>query len=141
MYTLTVDGDVTHPLKLGIDDLRKLPTETVVFTEHGGQRKTYRGPLLIDVLGQAGVAIAEHVRGKALGVAVDVIASDGYSVVLGLGEVEPSISGRTILVAYAADDQPLGPGVGPVRLIIQDDKKQARAERMVAEIKVVDLAK
>jgi DMSO/TMAO reductase YedYZ molybdopterin-dependent catalytic subunit len=138
-YTLAVTGDVPHSLKLQLDDLRKLPLLSVPLKEHDGTTKNYQGVALTEVLKMAGVAVADHVRGKALAVCVEALAEDGYSVAFGLGEIEPSISGRTIILAYSADNQPLGPSVGPVRLVVGDDKKQARCERMVTEIHVIDL--
>jgi DMSO/TMAO reductase YedYZ molybdopterin-dependent catalytic subunit len=140
-FTLSVDGDVPQPLKLTMEDLQKLPRVETPLKEHDGTVKNYEGAPLTEVLKLAGVAVGDHVRGKALGVGIEVIASDGYSVIFGLGEVEPSISGRTIIVAYAVENQPLGPSVGPIRIVVGDDKKPARCERMVTEIKVIDLSK
>ena len=139
--SLTVDGDVPHVLTLQLEDLRKLPHQVVLLKEHDGTTKNYEGVALIEILKLAGVVVADHVRGKALAIGIDAIAEDGYSVIFGLGEVEPSISGRTIILAWSADNQLLGAGMGPFRLVVGDDKKQARCERMVIEIRVIDLAK
>jgi DMSO/TMAO reductase YedYZ molybdopterin-dependent catalytic subunit len=138
---LSVTGDVRQPLKLQLDDLKKLHHVKVALKEHDGSIKSYQGAPLGDVLAMAGVVTGDHIKGKALAICVEVTASDGYAVALGLGETEPTISGKDIILGYAVDGQPLGAGVGPIRLVIGDDKKQARCVRMVTGIRVTDLSK
>ena len=140
-YALAVDGDVSQALHLGLPDLDKLDHVKVALREHDGTLNNYEGAPIGAVLAKAGLAIGDHVRGKELAGYVLVKAQDGYEVVFGLGELEPTISGRTIVLAYRMDGNALIPSAGPVRLVVEDDKKQARCVRMVTELTVVKLRK
>jgi len=137
-YSLSVSGDGVRSAKLTVADLEKLDQVKASVHEHDGSVASYEGPTLYDVLKQSGVVVADH-PGKAMSAYVAVTASDGYEVVFGLGEAVPAISGRTIILADHMDGKPLPENVGPVRLIVDGDKAQARCIRMVTGIKLVQL--
>jgi len=137
---VTIDGDVASPKHFGLDDLAKFKQVTVSLTEHDGTASKYQGVEVSDLLKDAGISAGEH-PGKAVATYVSVIASDGYQVVFGLGELTQMISGRTIILATSMNGKPLGANVGPFRIVVKDDKVQARCIRMVSELKVVQLRK
>lgn len=139
-YSLAVTGDVNSPLSLSTAQLAEIGKTKVSLKEHDGSTSEYIGVPLIDVLAKAGATVGDKLRGKALATYVVVEAQDGYRVAFGLGELEPGISGRTVILAYEKAGHHLEDKVGPVRLVIADDKKQARCVRMVARIRVVKLA-
>ncbi len=138
--SVNVTGDVQKSLTLAVQDLIKHDAVTVDLHEKDGSMAKYKGVQLFDLLKDAGVAAGDH-PGKAMAIMVTVVASDGYQVVFGLGELTPTISGRTIILAYEADGKPLGPNAGPFRLVIAGDKMPARCIRMVTEIRVTQLRK
>jgi DMSO/TMAO reductase YedYZ molybdopterin-dependent catalytic subunit len=138
--TVSVDGDVASPKHYGLDELAKFKQVTVSLTEHDGTASKYEGVEVSDLLKDAGVSAGEH-PGKAVAIYVSAIASDGYQVVFGLGELTQMISGRMIILATSMNGKPLGANFGPFRVVVKDDKVQARCIRMVTELKVVQLRK
>ncbi len=120
--------------------LEKYKAVAVDMKDHDGSVIHYQGPLLADVLKDAGVSAGQH-PGKAVAIYVSVVASDGYQVVFGLGELTPMISGRNIILAYRGNGKPLGENVGPLRVVVEGDKVQARCIRMVTELRVGKLRK
>ena len=103
-------------------------------TEHGPQQAEFEGPLLWTVLAQANAvdpAMArEQVRQSVL-----ITGSDGYSAVLGLGEISPSFEGKQVIIAERMDGQPLGPG--HLRLVVPGDRRGGRSVRDVAGIAIL----
>ena len=60
-----------------------------------------------------------------------VEAADGYRVVFALPELDPAFTERVVLLADHRDGQPLTPAEGPLRLVVPDEKRQARWVRQV----------
>jgi DMSO/TMAO reductase YedYZ molybdopterin-dependent catalytic subunit len=139
-YRLSVSGDGLTPTSLSIAELEALPAQKASVHQADGTIAVYAGPSLIDVLKKAGLTVGNH-PGKAMSAYVSVTASDAYEVVFGLGEVIPTISGRSILLATSMNGKPLAENDGPVRVVVDGDKAMARSERMVTGIKLVQLRK
>jgi DMSO/TMAO reductase YedYZ molybdopterin-dependent catalytic subunit len=139
--TITVAGDVSTPLTLTADDLAQLPRESVEIEEQGGEKVTYEGVPLQEILQAAGIAFGREMRGKALAGYVLASARDGYEVVFGLGELDPGLGGTRILVADRRDGKALFPYQGPIRLVVPADKEGARSVRMLEKLQVVKLRK
>jgi DMSO/TMAO reductase YedYZ molybdopterin-dependent catalytic subunit len=137
---LKVTGDVGKPVSFTMDQLQKLKPAKAQLKEHDGTTSTYEGVSVSDVLSAASVSASEH-PGKAVAIYVSAVASDEYQVVFGLGELTPDISGRNIVLAWKANGKPLGPNIGPLRIVVEGDKVQARCIRMVTELRVGQLRK
>ncbi|HEY3780033.1 MAG TPA: molybdopterin-dependent oxidoreductase [Fimbriimonadaceae bacterium] len=133
---LDVTGEVPKALHLTMEDLQKMTHVKLDLKEHDGTTASYEGVPINEVLAAAGFQMAEHMRGKELAEYVLAHAQDDYEVVYGMGETEPSISGRTIIIAWSANDKALGAGVGPLRIVVEGDKKQARCIRMLTKLTV-----
>ncbi len=133
---VVVDGKSFDVSKAQIE---KLPTHDVELKEHDGTISHCTGPLVVDLLATVGIATGDHVRGKELATYVLAKASDGYEVVYGLAELEPSISGRNTILAYLSNGKSLIPSQGPLRVVIEGIKMQAPEIRMVIELDVVHL--
>jgi DMSO/TMAO reductase YedYZ molybdopterin-dependent catalytic subunit len=133
---LVVAGDVSNPLSLSADDLRQLPRTTVTVTnEHQGDSKeVYEGVLLSVLLKQAG---APQLRGPTMAAYALAEGSDGYRVSFSLAELDPGFQDSQVLVADTMNGQPLGDKVGPLRLVVPQDKRPARWVRMLRSIKVM----
>jgi len=138
---LTIAGDISSPLQLKADDLAKMPRETVSVREEDGTTVQYEGVPLKEVLAHAGAPLGKNLRGKALSTYVLAKAHDGYAVVFGLAEVDPSFANETILVADKQDGKPLFGYQGPLRLVCPNDKAGARSVRMLETLEIVRLRK
>lgn len=118
-------------------DLLAFPQETIDLDSHGVV-VTYAGPLLFEVLGLAGAPESAAMHGAALAKVVRITASDGYQVVLSLGETDPGLrAARTIVAAPPAlvdADRPAG-----FRVIVEDELRPARSVYGVTRIEILDL--
>lgn len=101
-----------------------------------GQEHRFEGVPLVHLLDLAGAPTGPALRGEALSTIVLITARDGYQVVLSLGEADPALSGRTIVVADAKDGAPLSGEEGPYWLIVVGDRRAARSARMIERIEI-----
>jgi hypothetical protein len=133
--TLLVTGDANHsPLNLSLTDFRALPhVDVKVHNGHTNTDESYSGVPLAALLAKVHAPLGENLRGKALNNYVIATASDGYSVVLSLGEIDLSFHGGQIVIADARDGQPLTTS-GPYQLIVPEDKRPARWVRNLVTI-------
>ncbi|MGA3040539.1 MAG: molybdopterin-dependent oxidoreductase [Bryobacteraceae bacterium] len=138
---LTVDGDVATPLTLTAADLAKMPHETATLAAMDGKKTAFEGVPLIEILEKAGVPFGKEMRGKALAGYVLVEAQDGYQVVFSMGELDPGLAGARVIVVDRHEGQPLSAREGPIRLVVESDKRPARSVRMVERLHVVALRK
>lgn len=138
---LVVSGDVSNSLTLNASDLASMPRERVDVTEQDGEKTTYEGVPLQEILKKAGIPFGREMRGKALAGYVLAEAKDGYAVVFGLGELDPDLGGTRVIVGDKRDGKPLFEYQGPVRLVIPGDKEGARSVRMLEKLEVVKLRK
>ena len=134
---LTVTGEVKTPLKLSLAELEAMPAQTVNATDHDGSTASYEGVSLHEILLRAGVPQGESLRGDALQLCVLVKAADGYKVALSLAELDPQFTDKTVLLAYRRDGRELDAKTGPLRLVLPNEKRQARWVREVTELEVV----
>jgi hypothetical protein len=117
-------------------DLAKLPavSEHIAFqTEHGSRAADYAGPRLWDLLQSAGLAEAAAPR-DLLRDAILVTGSDGYAVVIAIGEIEPHFEGKSIILAQKMNGAPLSGG--EMRLAVPGDRHGGRSVRDVVRIEV-----
>lgn len=133
---VTIGGDVETPFSVDVAALKALPRTTLEVNDHG-QAHTYEGVLMSVLLGRAGVPLGEALRGRALSTYVLVTARDEYRVVFSIGEMDPALSKRTIILADTIDGQPLTAEQGPIRLVVGDDTRPARSVRQVSGVRVV----
>lgn len=103
-----------------------------------GERHVCRGPRLADVLINAGAPSGEALRGAALRRGVLVVGTDGYAVLFSLAELDPGFGGGNVILADRCDDKVLAPQDGPVRLVVERDKRPARSVRQVVRIEWVN---
>ena len=136
---LKITGDVPKPLTLTVDDLAKMPRDTVSIPEEGGAKVAYEGVQLREILKLAGMPQGHDMRGKALAMYFVAKGHDGYQVVFTPGEVDPDFGNESILVADKREDKALFAYQGPFRLVVPNDKAGARGVRMLEVIEVVRL--
>lgn len=138
---LAITGDLAAPLTLTLDDLAKMPRQTVRIPNPDGSMAVYEGVALVDVLKKAGVPLGGELRGKALSNYVLAKASDGYQVIFTPGEIDPSFGNQIILIADHRDGAPLSGNQGSLRLVVPNDKEGARSVRMLETLEFVRLRK
>lgn len=135
-YSLSVGGEVERPLKLTPADLAKLPRRAVSAKDHDGKEATFEGLELGEVLKLAGVKFGEQMRGKSLALFLVVDAADNYRAVFALPELDHAFTDRVILLADKRDGKPLAAAEGPLRIVVPDEKRQARWVRQVTALTI-----
>jgi len=103
---------------------------------HTNADESYSGVRLFDLLAKVGAPLGNELRGKALANYVVAKGSDGYRVVLALGEVDPSFHPGEVLVADSMNGQPLDAHSGPFKLVVTEDKRPARSVRNLVSIEL-----
>jgi DMSO/TMAO reductase YedYZ molybdopterin-dependent catalytic subunit len=134
---LRVRGEIKTPLSLTVAEIKSRPSATAHAKDHSGKIAAYEGVSLSAILQQAGVPLGEALRGDALQLCVVVRAADGYKAVFALAELDPAMTDKQVILAFRKDDADLDPATGPLRLVIPDEKQQARWVRQVTELEVV----
>ena len=135
--SLAIGGAVERPLQLHLADLEKMPHVSVAVKEHDGSTATYEGVLVAELLKSAGAASGEKMRGPNMVSYLLAEAKDGYRVIFALAELDPAFTDSEVIVAFARNGKPLAEGQGPLRIIVPQDKRQARWIRMVQKLEVV----
>lgn len=133
---LTVGGEVATPLKLTAADLAKLPHRSLRAKAHDGKEASFDGIELNDVLKLAGVKFGEQLRGKDLALFLVVSAADGYHAVFALPEIDHAFSDRIVILADRRDGKPLAEKEGPLRIVVPDEKREARWVRQVVSFTI-----
>lgn len=135
--SVKISGEVITSLTIDEAGFKTYAQTTVVRKDRDGKDHTYGGVVLADILTKAGVTLGKALMGENLTKYVLVEASDGYQVVFALPELDKDFADRTIILANQVDGQPLAPGDGPFRMIVQNEKKPARCIKQVTSIKVM----
>ncbi len=89
-----------------------------------------------EVLKLAGVKFGKEAKGSHLNSFLIVEAADNYRVVFAMSELESDLTDKVILLADSRDGKPLSKEKGSVRLVVPDEKKQARWVRQVIVLRV-----
>jgi len=131
-----IGGDVERPQQWTLDDLAALPRREVRVRDRDGTEVTFAGVALVEILRLAGVPLGEKLRGSNMALYLLVDAADGYRVVFALPELDPAFTERVVLLADHRDGQPLAAAEGPLRLVVPDEKRQARWVRQVGSCTV-----
>jgi DMSO/TMAO reductase YedYZ molybdopterin-dependent catalytic subunit len=135
---LRICGAVTTPLTLTVADLKGMPRTTIrAANSHEKKTETYEGVLLEELLRKAGAPHGEQLRGPLMTSYVIAEAEDGYRVVFALAELDSGFVDSQALVADTMDGAPIGPKLGPFRLVAPHEKRPARWVRMLKSITVV----
>ncbi|HEY1711068.1 MAG TPA: molybdopterin-dependent oxidoreductase [Rhizomicrobium sp.] len=131
---VAVRGAVTQPRTWTLDDLKKMPAQTVNVTQqtdHGPVSGSFAGVLLWSLIDQAGPANGPE-KNAYLRHTILVSGTDNYAVALSEGEIDPKLEGKQVLIAYMKDGTPLD---GP-RLVVPGDAHASRGVHDVAAIEV-----
>jgi hypothetical protein len=107
-------------------------------TDHEQNLANFEGVLLRDVLQPLALPFGKELRGKALTICLLVEARDGYQVLFTLPELDALFTDKVVLLADRRDGKPLSENEGPLRIVVPDEKRQARWIRQVKSISARD---
>lgn len=108
-------------------ELKALPQTTVkVHNARSKTDETYTGVRVADLLAKMNAPLGQKLHGLALSAFLVATGSDGYAAVLALAEADPTFHSGEVIVAYRLNGKPLDAKSGPFKLIVTDDKRQAR---------------
>ena len=111
-------------------------TIVTIHNPHTSADETYSGVRLADILGPLKVPVGDGLRGEALAICFIATGSDGYKVALSIAELDPAFHPGEVIVADALNGKPLAPDIGPLRLVVTEDKRPARAVRNLVSIEL-----
>jgi DMSO/TMAO reductase YedYZ molybdopterin-dependent catalytic subunit len=127
---IDIRGEVANPGTFSLADIQALPEETVevyyLMDDGSEEAHSYTGARFWDVLQLAEPRIDPEAPETSLQMYVVLAASDGYVVVLSLGEIDPEFGGHPYLLAWDEDGQPLSAERGPVMLVPSGDRSEGR---------------
>lgn len=118
-------------------DMDKWPQQSVKVRAQGGQSITYSGVSLENVIKAAGFNFRDNLHGHLMTMYLLVEAADEYRAVFALPEFDSNYTDHVILVATKRDGKPLSPEEGPFRIIVPDEKRQARWVRQVRVLSLI----
>lgn len=134
--SVTVSGEISHPLALDTAGLARFPHVTVQASDHGANG-SWSGVPLSAILSAAGVPLGEALRGRNMALYVRISAADGYRAVYALAELDPQFRNEPVILADRHDGKPLAAKEGPFRVVAPTDQRPARWIRQVTRIDVL----
>jgi hypothetical protein len=133
--SITVEGLDGAKMTFTLEQLRQMPQDSVLLANpNPTTSEQYEGVLLRNLLAKVDTTIGKKLHADDLRDYVEVAGRDGYRVVFALAELDPSLQDNKVLVAISNEGKPLDDILGPVRVIVPQDKRQARSVRAVATI-------
>ncbi|NUQ96847.1 MAG: molybdopterin-dependent oxidoreductase [Streptomyces sp.] len=125
---LVLTGDLDRPARLTVPDLLAWPQHRaeVAFecATSGGRQHTFTGPLLHDVLKDAGPVFDPARRKDRLRFLIAVHGTDGHQALLSWAEIDPDFGRAPVLLAATLDDTPLDRA--GAQLVLPQDRCGAR---------------
>ncbi|WP_405626999.1 molybdopterin-dependent oxidoreductase [Streptomyces sp. NBC_00016] len=135
---LVLAGDLTRPARLTVPDLRGWPQHQAEVTfecaTSGVRHHRFTGPLLHEVLADAGPGFDPARRKDRLRFLIAVSGADGHHALLSWAEIDPDFGRAPVLLAVTIDDTPLD-RAGP-QLVLPQDRCGARHISGVSAIHV-----
>ncbi len=135
--TLTVQPERGAAVRMGAAELAALPRRTVRGADHGQPEAAYEGVLLSDLLRRAEAPTGHALRGPQLSLYVVAVGADGYRAVFALAELDSSFTRRAVIVADRKDGRPLDAREGPLRIVVEGERRPARWVRQLTRIYLV----
>ncbi len=131
---LALSGRVAHPRTLALDELRALPpiaVEVAHVTSGGKQKASYTGALLWTLL-SAAAPMDDAGKGSHFQHVLLARGQDGYAVASAIGELDPRLENKQVVVAYEQDGKPLP----ALHLVVPGDAHSARSVRDLVSVEV-----
>jgi DMSO/TMAO reductase YedYZ molybdopterin-dependent catalytic subunit len=134
-----IGGQVRHPASLTVADLRERWAQhraRVVFdcATSGPRRHTFEGPLLREVVGEAGPAFDARRRKDRSRFLLSVTGGDGHHAVLAWAEIDADFGDAPVLLAASLDGH--GLDTAGSQLVVPTDRCGARYISAITGIRV-----
>ncbi len=129
--SLAVSGMVSRPGPVVLGGLKQVEVTASFHTKHGQEAHRWRGPLLLDVIGAAGMVDAPGRKTHEQHVVL-ARGSDDYAAAIAIGELEAGGEDKQVIVALAEDGKP----EAAPRLIVPGDASFARGVHDLAGLDV-----
>ncbi|MBL7965184.1 MAG: molybdopterin-dependent oxidoreductase [Flavobacteriales bacterium] len=117
--------------------LSTLPVHSAHVENRDGEKHTYSGPYVIDVLQAGCPGLSRADKRDRVGFVVRATSADGYRAAVALMEADTTFSPAPAILALTMDGRPLDAREGPVKLIVPGDMRHARHVRGVSVLEVV----
>ena len=142
--TVRVDGALPKSATLSQKDLEKLGATTLPWTTHG-QTHQVTGVRVDKVLvdmgftpGPMGKDVPMKDKVKGYRQVLVATARDAFQAVFSCAELMEGMGHTVALIVWQVDGKPLGPDVGPLRLVVLSDGEGARSIRQLDRLHVAD---
>ena len=135
---VAVSGLVAKPYTINAETFAAMKRITVPVTGHDGAAHQYSGVSLYEILTKAQAVPDKQLKGKMMTKYLLITAADNYQVVIAMPEFDPAFTDAVILLADEQDGEKLPANLGPYRLVVPKDKRQARSVMRVTSIEVKD---
>jgi hypothetical protein len=119
--------------KVMLAELASLPRTSVTVDDHGS-KATFEGVELRHLLAKVGAPLGDKLRGKELAHYVIAEAADGYRVVFALAELDAGFTDARVILADQRNGKPIAGDEGPLRLIVEKEKRMGRSARQVTRL-------
>jgi hypothetical protein len=133
------DGVTKPATVLTLSDLQSMPRVKLQAKTRDGKEHMFEGVAIAELLKRAGQPQGEELRGSLLSRYVLITAHDGYRVLFSLPELDAAFSDSRALLADRMDGAALPSHDGPLRVILPNEKREARWIRMVERIEVASV--
>ncbi|WP_435836558.1 molybdopterin-dependent oxidoreductase [Streptomyces asoensis] len=131
-------GDLARPARLTVSDLLDRPQHAAYVSfecaTSGVRHHRFTGPLLHEVLADAGPVFDPARRKDRLRFLIAVSGADGHHALLSWAEIDPDFGRAPVLLAVTMDDTPLDRS-GPM-LVVPQDRCGARHVSGIGTIRV-----
>lgn len=131
-----VTGPAGQSIELSARELDAMPRDTANVVDERGNKASYEGVPVIEILRRVGTPIGHDMRGKQMTLYLLVGASDGYHAVFALAELDPAFADRHVILADRRDGKALPTNEGPFRIIAPEEKRHARWVRNVISLSI-----
>jgi DMSO/TMAO reductase YedYZ molybdopterin-dependent catalytic subunit len=135
---LALSGDLARPARLTVPDLLSWPQHEVRVAfecrTSGVQHHSFAGPLLYDVLSDAGPGFDPDRRKDRLRFLIAVTGTDGHHALLSWAEIDPDFAHAPVLLATSIDGTPLD--LAGSQLVLPKDRCGARYISGIRAIRV-----
>ncbi|TXI78376.1 MAG: hypothetical protein E6Q44_11470 [Flavobacteriales bacterium] len=117
--------------------LKSLPLREATMTERDGNKATFQGVWLGEVLDLGCDSTARLDKHGTLRSVVKVTAVDGFTAVVAMAEAVHDFSERPAMLAWSRNGQALSERHGPLQLVVPADLKPGRNVRQVKVLEVI----
>lgn len=133
--TLMIDGAVSKPTTISVEQIAAMPHVAVKRADHGATIQC-EGVPLVEILRMAGLPSGKQLYGPSLNTVLLLTAADKYQATLSLAELDSLLGNTQAFVVDRCDGKPLAADKGPIRLILPADQRGARSIHQLQKITV-----